>query len=121
MDDEPENDEEFDDDARFIQKYGELIDSLIDTDFSTKESFEFIQRAEACDIFSAMDVERISNDLFATRIRYALAIIAMNVISSISKPRKNWASSMKGVKSARAKLDVMISLMECMDDHDEEE
>jgi hypothetical protein len=119
MNDEPENEEEMDDDARFLAKYGDLIDSLIDTDVSTKESFNYMEMAEDAEVFSAMDIERVASDLFATRLRYALSVIAMNVISSISKPRLNWKSSMKGIRAARAKLDVMISLMECMNDQAE--
>jgi len=121
MRDDTENEEEMDDDAKFLAKYADLVDSLIDTDVSTKESFNYMEMAEDAEVFSAMDIERVTSDLFATRLRYALSIIAINVISSISRPRANWKTSMKGLRAARAKLDVMISLMECMDDRAEGE
>lgn len=100
----------------FLAKYAELIDDLVGTDVNTKESFEFLDMAENAEPFSAMDIERISGDLFATRIRYSLALIALRVIGCLTRPRDTWKKSLKDIRNARARVEVMYQLMESLDE-----
>lgn len=117
--DEPENEGQEND--LFIQKYAEFIDDLVGTDVNTKESFEFLDMAENAEALSAMDTERVAGDLFATRIRYCLALIALRVIGCLTKPRDTWKKSMKDVRTARARIEIMYQLMESLDEQISEE
>lgn len=105
----------------FLAKYSELIDDLVGTDVNTKETFDFLEMAEDAEPFSAMDIERISGDLFATRIRYSLALIALRVIGCLTKPRDTWKKSMRDVRNARARVEIMYQLMETLDEQIGEE
>lgn len=105
----------------FLQKYGELIDELIGGDVSTEETFQFSTAADEGEIFSAMDIERIVSDLFSIRIRYALALIALGAIQTLTKPREKWRRSMRDVKNAEIKLKVMFQLMESLNEQRKED
>lgn len=109
-DDEP--DEESD---AFIAKYSGLIDDLIGSDVSTEEAFRYSEMADQGEVFSPLDIERIVSDLFAIRIRYSLALIALNAINCLTKPHDKWRRSMKSVKSAKLKLEVMLRMMGDLD------
>lgn len=104
----------------FLQKYGELIDELIGGDVSTEETFQFSTAADEGEVFSAMDIERIVSDLFSIRIRYALALIALGAIQTLTKPREKWRRSMRDVKNAEIKLKVMFQLMESLNEQRKE-
>jgi hypothetical protein len=105
----------------FLQKYGELIDELIGGDVSTEETFQFSTAADEGEVFSAMDIERIVSDLFSIRIRYALALIALGAIQTLTKPREKWRRSMRDVKNAEIKLKVMFQLMESLNEQRKED
>lgn len=105
----------------FLQKYGELIDELIGGDVSTEETFQFSTAADEGEVFSAMDIERIVSDLFSIRIRYALALIALGAIQTLTKPRQKWRRSMRDVKNAEIKLKVMFQLMESLNEQRKED
>jgi hypothetical protein len=105
----------------FLEKYGELIDELIGGDVSTEETFRFSEAADDGEMFSAMDIERIVGDLFSIRIRYALALIALGAIQTLTKPREKWRKSMRDVKNAEIKLKVMFQLMESLNERKEDD
>lgn len=117
--DEKNNDDDRDEDDIFLDQWARVIDEMVSTDVSTRESLSFANAAEYADPIGPLDAERITTDLFAIRIRFAIAVIAMNVISGIARPRKTWAMSLRGMKSAHDKLSTLISLMESMRNEEE--
>lgn len=119
MDDSKDDDDE--DSSAFIGKFSELIDNLTSTDVNTKETFDFVEAADEGEPFSVMSIERIVGDLFALRLRFAMAMIAMRAANNLIRPKSSWENGIKDAKSAIKKIKILLSIMEALDDGDEED
>lgn len=118
MDDKENADES---NSAFVDKFGKLIDELTATDVNTRETFDFIDQADEGEPFSVMNIERIVGDLFGLRLRFAMAMIAMRAANNLIRPKSSWENGIKDVKSAVKKIRVLLSIMEALEDENEDD
>lgn len=109
------------DGSEFVDRFGKVIDDLVDTDVNTREIFAFVTAADEGEQFSVLDTERIVSDLFGLRLRFAMATIAMRAANNLIRPKSSWKNSMKDVRSCITKAKALLSLMGAIDDEQERE